>query len=124
MFLPFEGLYAEVVNHGLVEILQNEYKINIAGRQLWRLCSILFRWASRHLLFKKEAARYGRFLVQVKTEFTTFEKVLNSAKDRIRKVDEDLDKLVGVRTRQINRKLRDVESLDTDMSIKLIDTEE
>lgn len=60
----------------------------------------------------------------VKTEFTTFEKVLNSAKDRIRKVDEDLDKLVGVRTRQINRKLRDVESLETDMSIKLIDTEE
>lgn len=63
MFLPFEGLYAEVVNHGLVEILQNEYKINIAGPSTMAACSTRCKWASRLLLFKRGAARYGRCLV-------------------------------------------------------------
>ncbi|MDE6149606.1 MAG: DNA recombination protein RmuC [Ruminococcus sp.] len=124
MFLPFEGLYAEVVNHGLVEILQNEYKINIAGPSTMAAMLNSLQMGFKTLAIQKRSSEVWQVLGAVKTEFTTFEKVLNSAKDRIRKVDEDLDKLVGVRTRQINRKLRDVESLETDMSIKLIDTEE
>ena len=124
MFLPFEGLYAEVVNHGLVEILQNEYKINIAGPSTMAAMLNSLQMGFKTLAIQKRSSEVWQVLGAVKTEFATFEKVLNSAKDRIRKVDEDLDKLVGVRTRQINRKLRDVESLDNDMSIKLIDTEE
>lgn len=124
MFLPFEGLYAEVVNHGLVEILQNEYKINIAGPSTMAAMLNSLQMGFKTLAIQKRSSEVWQVLGAVKTEFTTFEKVLNSAKDRIRKVDEDLDKLVGVRTRQINRKLRDVESLDSDMSVKLIDTDE
>lgn len=111
MFLPFEGLYAEVVNHGLVEILQNEYKINIAGPSTMAAMLNSLQMGFKTLAIQKRSSEVWQVLGAVKTEFATFEKVLNSAKDRIRKVDEDLDKLVGVRTRQINRKLRDVESL-------------
>ena len=74
------------------------------------------------LAIQKRSGEVWKILGAVKTEFETFEKVLNSAKDRIRKVDEDLDKLVGVRTRQINRKLREVDKLDTDTSKKMIET--
>lgn len=124
MFLPFEGLYAEVVNHGLVEVLQKEYKINIAGPSTMAAMLNSLQMGFRTLAIQKRSSEVWQVLGAVKTEFETFEKVLNSARDRIRKADEEIDKLVGVRTRQINRKLRDVESLDADMSIKLIDIDE
>ena len=116
--------HVPIVNHGLVEILQNEYKINIAGPSTMAAMLNSLQMGFKTLAIQKRSSEVWQVLGAVKTEFTTFEKVLNSAKDRIRKVDEDLDKLVGVRTRQINRKLRDVESLDSDMSVKLIDTDE
>ena len=124
MFLPFEGLYAEVVNHGLVEILQNEYKVNIAGPSTMAAMLNSLQMGFRTLAIQKRSGEVWQVLGAVKTEFETFEKVLTTAKDRIRKVDEELDKLVGVRTRQINRKLREVDKLDTDTAVKLIGTEE
>ena len=124
MFLPFEGLYAEVVNHGLVEILQKDYQVNIAGPSTMAAMLNSLQMGFRTLAIQKRSGEVWQVLGAVKTEFETFEKVLTSAKDRIRKVDEELDKLVGVRTRQINRKLREVDKLDSDMSIKLIGTEE
>lgn len=124
MFLPFEGLYAEVVNHGLVEVLQKDYKINIAGPSTMAAMLNSLQMGFKTLAIQKRSSEVWKVLGAVKTEFETFEKVLTSAKDRIRKVDEELDKLVGVRTRQINRKLRDVDKLDMDLSVKLIETDE
>ncbi|MGN1114043.1 MAG: DNA recombination protein RmuC [Oscillospiraceae bacterium] len=122
MFLPFEGLYAEVVNHGLVETLQRDYSVNIAGPSTMAALLNSLQMGFKTLAIQKRSGEVWKILGAVKTEFETFEKVLNSAKDRIRKVDEDLDKLVGVRTRQINRKLREVDKLDTDTSKKMIET--
>ena len=124
MFLPFEGLYAEVVNHGLVEVLQKDYKVNIAGPSTMAAMLNSLQMGFKTLAIQKRSGEVWQVLGAVKTEFETFEKVLTSAKDRIRKVDEELDKLVGVRTRQINRKLRDVDKLDSDLSVKLIGTDE
>ncbi|MDO5124805.1 MAG: DNA recombination protein RmuC [Ruminococcus sp.] len=124
MFLPFEGLYAEVVNHGLVEILQKDYKVNIAGPSTMAAMLNSLQMGFRTLAIQKRSSEVWQVLGAVKTEFLTFEKVLDSARNRLRQADEEIDKLVGVRTRQINRKLRDVESLDSEMSVNLIGTDE
>ena len=59
-----------------------------------------------------------------KTEFETFGKVLEKAQSRIQNANDELDKLIGVRTRQIQRKLKDVEKLETDLSQKILSTAE
>ena len=59
LFLPFEGLYAEVVNAGLLEVLQRDYQVNVAAPAPWRLCSTACRWASRPLPSRNVRARFG-----------------------------------------------------------------
>ncbi|MCL2054787.1 MAG: DNA recombination protein RmuC [Oscillospiraceae bacterium] len=111
MFLPFEGLYAEAVNRGLVEILQREYNVNIAGPSTMAALLNSLQMGFKTLQLQKRSSEVWQVLSAVKTEFSRFEEVLSSARNRIRQLDDDLDKLVGVRTRQINSKLRGVENL-------------
>jgi DNA recombination protein RmuC len=108
MFLPFEGLYSEVVNMGMVEVLQREYKVNIAGPSTMAAMLNSLRMGFRTLAIQQKSGEVWKILEAVKKEFTTFETVLNNARNRLRQADEDLDKLIGTRTRAINRKLRDV----------------
>ena len=74
MFLPFEGLYSEVVNRGMIEVLQRDYKVNIAGPSTmaapWRRCSTRYRWASRPLPCKSAAPRSGRCSAASKRNLT------------------------------------------------------
>lgn len=112
MFLPFEGLYAEVVGLGLVEILQKEYSINITGPSTMAAMLNSLQMGFRTLAIQKRSNEVWKLLGTVKSEFETFEAVLDDTQKHLKKVDEDLDKLVGVRTRKITRSLRDVESLD------------
>lgn len=120
MFLPFEGLYAEVVNHGLVEVLQRDYSVNIAGPSTMAALLNSLQMGFKTLQIQKRSSEVWQVLGAVKTEFGKFEEVLSSAKNRIRQLDEDLDKLVGVRTRGINRKLREIEQLDSAQAEKLL----
>ena len=120
MFLPFEGLYAEVVNHGLVEVLQRDYSVNIAGPSTMAALLNSLQMCFKTLQIQKRSSEVWQVLGAVKTEFGKFEEVLSSAKNRIRQLDEDLDKLVGVRTRGINRKLREIEQLDSAQAEKLL----
>ena len=62
-----------------------------------------------------------KVLGAVKTEFNNFEKILKSTQDKLLKANDELDKLVGVRTRAIQRKLKNVESLDTEFSEKILE---
>lgn len=62
MFLPFEGLYAEVVNMGLVEDLQKNYKVNIAGPSTMAASLTAFRWDSGHLQYRKKVGKSGKYL--------------------------------------------------------------
>lgn len=112
MFLPFEGLYAEVVNGGMVEVLQREYGINVTGPSTMAAMLNSLQMGFRTLAIQKRSNEVWTLLGKVKGEFETFEAVLSDTQKRLRKVDEDLDKLVGVRTRQITRRLRDVEVIE------------
>lgn len=112
MFLPFEGLYAEVVREGLVEDLQRKYKVNIAGPTTFAALLNSLQMGFRTLAIQKRSSEVWNVLGAVKTEFTKFEDVLNQAQLRMTQTSAELDKLVGVRTRQINSKLRTVAELE------------
>lgn len=114
MFLPFEGLYAEVVNRGLVEELQNTYRITVAGPSTMAAMLNSISMGFRTLAIEKRSSEVWQVLGAVKTEFTKFESVLTAAQNRINQANAELDKLVGVRTRAINRRLRTVEQLEED----------
>ncbi len=120
MFLPCEGLYAEAVNRGLVEILQREYKVNIAGPSTMAALLNSLQMGFKTLAVQKRSAEVWNVLSSVKNEFDKFEDVLNMTQQRLNQANSELDKLVGVRTRQIKRKLSNVSALDTEVSDNLL----
>lgn len=122
MFLPFEGLYAEVVRRGLVDTLQRQYKVNIAGPTTIGALLNSLQMGFRTLAIQKRSSEVWNVLGAVKTEFATFNNVLIKAQERIEQTSQELDKLVGVRTRKINSKLRGVSELPIVESQQLIDT--
>lgn len=119
MFLPFEGLYSEVVNRGLVEILQREYKVNIAGPSTMAALLNSLQMGFKTLAVQKRSAEVWKVLEDVKTEFNSFNKVLVATQQRINQANTELDKLVGVRTRQMQRKLAAVQTLNGEDNSKL-----
>ncbi|MCR5481928.1 MAG: DNA recombination protein RmuC [Clostridia bacterium] len=121
MFLPFEGLYAETVRRGMVETLQRDYKINIAGPTTMAALLNSLQMGFKTLAIQKHSGQVWDILGAVKTEFANFEKVLMSAQQRINQANSDLDKLIGTRTRSIRRKLRDVTELPQQLSSSLLD---
>lgn len=108
MFLPFEGLYSEVVNRGMVEVLQREYRVNIAGPSTMAALLNSLQMGFKTLAVQKRSAEVWKVLGSVKKEFDTFADVLKDTQKRLNQANDDLDKLVGVRTRQIQRKLKNV----------------
>lgn len=112
MFLPFEGLYCEVVNRGLVEILQRDYKVNVAGPSTMAALLNSLQMGFKTLAVQKRSTEVWKILSEVKKEFDTFNSVLENTQNRLKQANDELEKLVGVRTRQIQRKLKDVQSTD------------
>ncbi len=124
MFLPFEGLYAEAVNLGLVETLQREYSVSITGPSTMAAMLNSLQMGFRTLAIQKRSSEVWEVLGSVKKEFGTFAEALEKTQKHIRQVDEDLDKLIGTRTRSINRSLSKVELPgSSDGSPGLTDTE-
>lgn len=113
MFLPFEGLYAEVVRKGLIDTLQRQYRVNIAGPTTFAALLNSLQMGFKTLAIQKRSSEVWNVLGAVKTEFSRFETVLAAAQKRIEQTGEELDKLIGVRTRKINSKLRGVSELPT-----------
>ena len=113
MFLPFEGLYSEVVNRGMVEVLQRDYKVNIAGPSTMAALLNAIQMGFKTLAVQKRSAEVWEILGSVKNEFEKFNEVLAATQQRINQVNAELDKLVGVRSRQISRRLSAVESNQT-----------
>lgn len=112
LFLPFEGLYAEVVNRGLVEELQRSYRVNIAGPSTMAAMLNSLQMGFRTFAIQKRSSEVWRVLGAVKTEFQKFSNVLASSRKRLQQVDDELEQLIGTRTRAITRNLRAVEQLD------------
>ena len=117
MFLPFEGLYAEAVDHGMVEILQREYNINIAGPSTMAAMLNALYMGFRTLAIQKRSNEVWNVLGAVRSEFETFNEALTKTQEQLRKADDTLEKLVGTRSRQMLRKLKNVEIIEDKTSI-------
>ena len=120
MFLPFEGLYAEVVNSGLVDTIQREYHVNIAGPSTMSALLNSLHMGFRTLAIEKRSHEVWKTLGAGKTEFGKFKSALEKTQKKLKETEENLDHLVGTRTRQIERKLKEVESIDPDESERLL----
>lgn len=114
MFLPVEGLYAEVVRLGMVERLQTDYKVNIAGPTTMAALLNSLQMGFRTLAIQKRSGEVWKVLGEVKNEFGKFADVLTKTKRHLELATKDIDELVGTRTNQIQRKLRDVTSTADD----------
>lgn len=121
MFLPFEGLYAEVVRRGLVEVLAHDYKINIAGPTTMASLLNSLQMGFRTLAIQKHSSEVWNVLGAVKTEFDKFGDVLAQTQTRLEQANKELDKLVGVRTRKIRSTLKKITSLSDSDAAKIID---
>lgn len=121
MFLPFEGLYAEVVRRGMVETLQREYKINIAGPTTMAALLNSLQMGFKTLAIQKHSSEVWNVLGAVKTEFEKFGDVLTATQQRISQANAELDKLIGTRTRKIQSKLRNVVSLSEISSREILE---
>ena len=112
IFLPFEGLYAEAVNRGMVEELQKRYKVNLAGPSTMAALLNSLQMGFRTLAIEKRSSEVWEILRSVRTEFDKFGEVLEASQRHLQQVSGDLDQLVGVRTRQIQSRLKNVEKLE------------
>ena len=112
MFLPFEGLYAEIVKIGMVEILQRKYNVNIAGPTTIVAFLNSLQMGFRTLAIQKRSAEVWKILSAVKTEFNKFDKVLEDTLRNMNSAQNKLSELIGTRTNQIKRKLKDVTVLE------------
>ncbi len=121
MFLPVEGLYAEVVKRGLLEILQRDYKITVAGPTTMAAMLNSLQMGFRTLAIQKHSSEVWEVLGAVKTEFEKFSDVLSATQNRLDQANKELEKLVGTRTRQIQRALKNVTQLPACESARLLD---
>ena len=112
LFLPFEGIYAEVVRKAsLLEDLQRNYKIVVTGPSTLAAILNSLQMGFKTLAIQKRSGEVWKVLGNVKTEFEKFGGLIEKAQGNIQNGLKQLDEVVGVRTRAIQRQLRDVEVL-------------
>jgi DNA recombination protein RmuC len=126
MFLPFEGIYAEVIRKpGLLDVLQKEYKIIVAGPTTLAAMLNSLQMGFRTLALQKRSSEVWSILGQVKKEFDNFGGLLEKAQKNIHTAGSTLDELVGKRTKAIQRTLKNVQNLPSadkkNLEIPLID---
>ena len=120
MFLPTEGLYAEILRQpGLVERLQQTSRVVVAGPTTLSATLSSLRMGFRTLAIEKRSSEVWNVLAAVKTEFGKFGDVLAKVKNHLDAASNTIDQ-TGVRTRAMTRKLREVEQLPMDASEKLL----
>ncbi len=111
LFLPFEGLYAEVLRLGIVESLQRDYRINIAGPTTMAAMLNSFQMGFKSIALQRRSGEVWDTLAKVRTEFEKFGNVLVKTQTKMEQAQKDLETLVGVRTRGIQRALKNVSVL-------------
>ncbi|HET7267934.1 MAG TPA: DNA recombination protein RmuC [Oleiagrimonas sp.] len=121
LFLPTEGLYAEVIRRpGLFEALQREHRVTVAGPTTLTALINALQMGFRTLAIEKRSSEVWQLLGAVRTEFGKFGTVLDKTRKQLDTVRNSIDS-AGVRTRAIERKLRGVESLANDEAQQLLD---
>ncbi len=110
MFLPVEGLYCEVVRRdGLIEMLQQKYRVIISGPTTLTALLNSLSMGFKTVALEKRTAQVWATLSAVKIEFDKFSAILDNSRKHLKQADEDIEKLVGVRTRSIISKLDKLE---------------
>lgn len=121
MFLPFESIYAEVIRRtALVETLQKDYKIVITGPTTLGAILNSLQMGFRTLAIQKRTSEVWSVLGAVKTEFGKFGGMLEKVQKNLQSAGDQLEEVMGKRTRAIERKLRQVEALPSEESKKML----
>lgn len=120
LFLPVEGLYAEVLRRpGLCDILQREYRINVTGPTTLAALLNSLQMGFRTLAIEKRSSEVWTILGAVKTEFGKFGDVLMKTKEKLDQASRQID-AAAVRTRAIERKLKTVEQLPVPTAVEVL----
>lgn len=121
MFLPFEGIYAEVVRKAsLLEDLQRNYKVIVTGPTTLAAILNSLQMGFKTLAIQKRSGEVWKVLGAVKKEFENFEGIMNKAQKSIQSGLDHMDTLIGKRTRAIYRSLKNVEALTEDEKEKIL----
>ena len=121
LFLPFESIYAEVIRRtSLVETLQKDYKIVVTGPTTLGAILNSLQMGFRTLAIQKRTSEVWGVLGAVKTEFGKFGGMLEKVQKNLQNAGDQLEEVMGKRTRAIERKLRQVEALPTEESKKML----
>ncbi|HEY8328079.1 MAG TPA: DNA recombination protein RmuC [Rhodanobacter sp.] len=121
LFLPTEGLFAEVLRRpGLFESLQRDHHITVAGPTTLAAILTSLKAGFRTLAIEKRSSEVWQLLGAVKTEFGKFGAVLDKVKKNLDQASNQID-ATGVRTRAIERKLRGVETEPGEITLQLLD---
>jgi DNA recombination protein RmuC len=121
MFLPFENIYAEVIRRtSLVETLQKDFKIVVTGPTTLGAILNSLQMGFRTLAIQKRTSEVWSVLGAVKTEFSKFGGMLEKVQKNLQSAGDQLEEVMGKRTRAIERKLRQVEALPAEESRKML----
>lgn len=123
MFLPIEGLYIEALDMGLFEEIQRDFKVNLAGPTTLTAILNALQMGFKTLVIQKKSADVFKLLGAVKTEFAKFAETLDKAQKKVNAASDELDNLVGARTKKIRSKLNQIESLTEEETRELLESE-
>jgi DNA recombination protein RmuC len=122
LFLPVESLYAEILREpGFSQEIQVNYKVIITGPTTLSAILNSLQMGFRTLAIQKRSSEVWQILGAVKTEFGKFGMLIERTQKKLGEANSELDKLVGARTRAIQRKLKDVEEMPNTKSTELLD---
>jgi DNA recombination protein RmuC len=124
MFLPFENIYAEVIRRtALVEALQKDYKVVVTGPTTLGAILNSLQMGFRTLAIQKRTSEVWTVLGAVKTEFGKFGGLLQKVQKNLQSAGDQLEEVMGKRTRAIERSLRQVEALPQEESDRMLEGE-
>ncbi len=122
MFLPIEGLYAEIVRRpGLIELLQREYRVVVAGPTTLGAILNSLQMGFRTLAIEKRSSEVWSLLGAIKTEFGKFGEILRKTQDKLREASNTIE-TAETRTRVIERKLTGVQQLPAQDASRLLES--
>ncbi|SFU12459.1 DNA recombination protein RmuC [Algoriphagus locisalis] len=122
LFLPVESLYAEILREpGLTQQIQQEYKVLVTGPTTLSAILNSLQMGFRTLAIQKRSSEVWQILGAIKTEFGKFGELIEKTQKKLNEANSELDKLVGARTRVIQRKLKDIQELPEAESSKLLE---
>ncbi len=128
MFLPTESIFIEALKNGTAEFLRTEYHIVLAGPSNMAVILNSLQMGFKTVQMQKISGEVWRVLAAVKTEFATFASALEDTQKSISKAGDNLEKLVGTRTRKLNQTLKQVEKgialTDSEKVVINVETEE